>query len=88
MTYSFVCPFPCNKELKVDALNNEDAINKLMLAGAIRCRNAYNRYNCENNIYDMPPLQEEILRNIVGSCMREDCEEQTDFKAILASLHG
>lgn len=72
MTYSFVCPFPCNKELKVDALNNEDAINKLMLAGAIRCRNAQNQYNCENNQYDMLPIPEEKLRDIVGSCMRED----------------
>jgi len=35
MTYSFACPVPCNYEIKVDAKNGDDAINKIIMAGAI-----------------------------------------------------
>ena len=87
MTYSFVCPFPCNKELRVDALGNEEAINKLIIAGAIGCRNAQSRYNCEIKLPDMQTMPESKLREIVGSCMREEYDEQEDYTSIMASLN-
>ena len=39
MTYSFACPVPCDHEIKVHAKNNDDAVNAIIRAGAIRCRN-------------------------------------------------
>jgi hypothetical protein len=39
MTYSFACPVPCDYEIKVYTKNNDDAVNAIIRAGAIRCRN-------------------------------------------------
>jgi hypothetical protein len=74
MTYSFACPVPCNYEIKVDAKNGDDAINKIIMAGAIRCRNIKNRCHCEKANHNMPPIKEEQLRNIVQLCMKEECD--------------
>jgi hypothetical protein len=72
MTYSFVCPLPCNREIRVAANNNLDAIDKIIMAGAISCRNSKNKCICEKAHFDMPPIPEEQLKNIVGLCMREE----------------
>ena len=69
MNYSFKCPFPCNYEIKIEAINDDDAINKMIMAGAIRCRNADNRCYCEKARHDMPPIADNQLRKIVSLCM-------------------
>jgi hypothetical protein len=74
MTYSFACPVPCNYKIKVNAINGDDAINKIIMAGAISCRNSNNRCHCKKANHNMPPIKEEQLRNIVRLCMREECD--------------
>ena len=74
MTYSFACPAPCNYEIRVDAKNGDDAIKKIIMAGAIRCRNINNRCHCEKTNHNMPPIKEDQLKNIVQLCMKEECE--------------
>ena len=74
MTYSFACPTPCNREIKVDANDNFDAVEKIIMAGAISCRNIDNQCRCKNAHRDMSPIPGEELRRIVGLCMREECD--------------
>jgi hypothetical protein len=73
MIYSFVCPLPCNREVKVAAKNILDAIDKIIIAGAMSCRNLKNKCICEKAHIDMPPIPEEQLKDIVSLCMREEC---------------
>ncbi len=62
MTYSFVCPAPCNREIKVDASDNLEAIKKIIMKGAISCRNIDNQCNCRQAHLHMSPIPEEQLR--------------------------
>jgi hypothetical protein len=71
MTYSFTCPFPCNYEIKVDARNNHEAVNKIIRAGAICCRNVDNQCYCEKADRYLFPLPHGQLRNIVRLCIQE-----------------
>lgn len=73
MTYLFSCPLPCNREIKVEANNNLDAIDKIIKAGAISCRNSKNRIICDKSQLDLPPIPEKQLKNIVSLCLQE-CE--------------
>lgn len=88
MTYSFVCPIPCNHEIRVYAENEDDAAMELIRAGALRCRNASYRCRCEKIKHDMSPIPGENLKRIVRTCIREEREEQEDCNGIPASLHG
>ena len=72
MTYAFACPVPCNREIRVEAKNNLDAIDKIIAAGAISCRNSKNQCNCKLAHFLLPPIPEEQLRNIVSLCTREE----------------
>ncbi|MDD5712069.1 MAG: hypothetical protein PHY31_04830 [Smithellaceae bacterium] len=74
MTYSFSCPVPCRKEIKVEASDENDAVAKIVAAGALRCRNAAQDLSCRWGSPDMPPLHEERIRSIVRLCMREQWE--------------
>lgn len=74
MNYSFACPAPCNREIKVDANDNLDAIEKMIMAGAISCRNIGNQCRCKHAHFDMSPIPEEQLRHIVSLCIREECD--------------
>jgi hypothetical protein len=74
MIYSFICPPPCNREIIVEAKNNMDAVDKMITAGAISCRNSENQLSCEKYHFDMPPIPLGQLKNIVGLYMREECE--------------
>jgi hypothetical protein len=73
MTYSFACPIPCNRQIKVDANDNVDAVEKIIMAGAISCRNINNQCNCKQAHFVMSPIPEEQLRHIVSLCIREEC---------------
>ena len=74
MIYSFMCPTPCNREIVVEARNNLDAIDKIITAGAISCRNSRNQRACEKAHLDLPPIPEGQLKKIVSLYMREECE--------------
>jgi len=75
MTYSFACPVPCNYEIRVDANNDDDAIKKIIMAGAIRCRNINNTCRCEKANHKMPPIKEDLLKNIIRLCMKAECDK-------------
>jgi hypothetical protein len=72
LTYSFVCPVPCSREIRVEAKDNLDATDKIIMAGAISCRNGKNQCICEKAKFRMPPIPEEQLKNIVSLCIREE----------------
>ena len=73
MTYSFACPYPCNRVIEVKARNFPDAIEKIVTAGAIGCRSSQNQFICENIHFEMSPIPEGHLKKIVGLCMQEEC---------------
>jgi len=72
MNYSFACPAPCNREIKVNANDHFDAVEKIIMTGAMSCRNIHNQCSCKHARLDMPPIPEEKLRHIVSLCMREE----------------
>lgn len=72
MNYSFACPAPCKREITVDANDHLDAVEKIIMAGAMSCRNIHNRCNCRHARLDLPPIPEEQLRRIVSVCTREE----------------
>ena len=87
MIYSFVCPIPCDHETKVHAKNEDDATIKLVMAGALRCRNAKYLCRCEKAQRNMYRMSEENLKKIVRTCMQEEPEKQEDCHRILAVLN-
>ena len=38
MIYTFSCPAPCRRVIRVDARNDDDAVGTLIKAGAMTCR--------------------------------------------------
>ena len=64
MIYTFACPVPCRRVIKVYANTEEDAIDKIIVAGAMSCRMA-NKRACEEGHHRMPSLPEDRLREIV-----------------------
>ncbi|MHB8908626.1 MAG: hypothetical protein ACYDAA_07085 [Syntrophales bacterium] len=74
MIYSFACPAPCDRKIKVEAHDNLDAIEKIITAGAISCRNSDTQCSCSRAQIELSPIPEEQLRNIVSLCMREECD--------------
>lgn len=72
MTYSFACPVPYDHEITVHAKNNDDAVNAIIRAGAIRCRNIEQDCSCEKSRIQLPPVPAEQLRTIVRLCMKEE----------------
>ena len=68
MVYTFTCPAPCSRLIMVDATNDDDAVNKIIGAGAINCRNIKNTPCCKNVLH-LSPLSEKELREIVRLSM-------------------
>jgi hypothetical protein len=85
MIYSFLCPMPCNHEILIDAENDDDAVTKLMLAGALRCRNARYRCRCEKSKHDASPMSEAELRRTVSMCM---CEKSGNWDRQRSASYG
>jgi len=71
ITYLFRCPPPCDREVMVEAKNKRDAIDKMIMAGAMSCRNSEDQRICEKAHVDMPSMPVERLKNIVALYMRE-----------------
>ena len=72
MFYTFTCPVPCNRVIEVYADTDDDAINEMIMAGAMSCRNMANQQYCEMDRYDMPSLPEPQLREIVRLSMKAE----------------
>jgi hypothetical protein len=72
MVYTFACPIPCRRVIKVDANTDDEAITKILAAGAVSCRNMANRKDCEEEHRHMPVLHEEQLREIVRFSMESE----------------
>jgi hypothetical protein len=63
--YKFECPVPCNKMIKVSAQNQDDAITKIITAGALNCRKIADQY-CHENVHNIVyPLPEKQIHEIV-----------------------
>ena len=59
MNYSFVCPVPgCGHTVKVEAVSDEDAVQKIMMAGAEHAKNVHpNMPVNENEMLEMVKTQ-------------------------------
>jgi len=68
MVYTFTCPSPCSRIIMIDANNGDDAVYKIIEAGALSCRNINNASCCKKVIH-LPPLPEKKLIDIVRLCM-------------------
>ncbi len=73
MFYTFACPAPCSRVITVDANNGDEAVNKIIDAGALSCRNIKNT-SCCKKVHHLSPLTEKKLRDIVRLCMNFDYE--------------
>jgi len=71
MKYLFACPAPCNHVIVVEAANTEAAVSKLLIAGALHCRNVRYQCRCEKAQSQTTPIPEEKLRQIVKICLTE-----------------
>lgn len=72
MVYTFACPVPCDRVIKVYANTDDDAVKKIIEAGAISCRNIANRSYCEKGHRPMPSLPAKQLREIVQLIMESE----------------
>ena len=72
MVYTFACPIPCRRVIKVDANTDDEAITKILAAGAVSCRNMATFKDCEEEHRHMPVLHEEQLREIVRLSMEPE----------------
>jgi len=81
MTYEFACPVPCDYKIKVHAKNNNDAVDAIIMAGAMRCRNMEKECHCEKARLSMTPIPQEQLRSIVLLCMKEKRDASSRHKA-------
>jgi hypothetical protein len=76
MTYTFRCPSPCRRVIRVDASSDDDAVRKILKGGAIACRNVDNHDSCEAAHPRMSPLTDGQLREAVRWIMTaEDLPE-------------
>jgi hypothetical protein len=70
MIYRFSCPHPCNRVFHVDADNDEDAIWKILKAGALICRNIAAKALCDRAIPSISPLPDLKLQEVVRLMMQ------------------
>ncbi len=62
MKYSFTCPAPCNFEVKVNANNDDEAVDRIIEAGEVHRKQAHP---------DMPSMTREQLTSVVRSGMKK-----------------
>jgi len=76
MTYNFSCPAPCSRVIRVEAHDDEDAVEKIIQAGAMTCRNRGSDEPCDTTHLVLTPLPEMQLREVVRLSMQaEDLPE-------------
>ena len=61
MTYTFSCPAPCNRVIRVDAHDDEDAVGKIIQAGAMTCRNSGSHDPCDTTHSRHDPVAGEAV---------------------------
>jgi hypothetical protein len=77
MTYNFSCPAPCSRVIRVEARDDEDAVEKIIRAGAMTCRNRESNNPCDTTHLVLTPLPETQLRELVRLSMQaEDLPER------------
>ncbi|HVN96397.1 MAG TPA: hypothetical protein VMT62_08210 [Syntrophorhabdaceae bacterium] len=62
MNYSFKCPAPCSEEIKVDAKNDDEAVDKLMAAGKAHAKEKHP---------NMPPMSEKQMKDMLKAGMKK-----------------
>jgi hypothetical protein len=72
MTYTFSCPAPCSRVIRVEAHDDEDAVGKIIRAGAMICRNSGSHDPCDTTHLVMTPLPERQLREVVRLSMQAE----------------
>jgi len=72
MIYTFSCPAPCRRVIRVDARNDDDAVGKLIKAGAMTCRNRASDNTCDTTRPVMSPWTDLQLRGVVRLIMRAE----------------
>ena len=72
MIYTFSCPAPCRRVIRVDARNDDDAVGKLIKAGAMTCRNRASDNTCDPTRPAMSPWTDLQLRGVVRLIMRAE----------------
>ena len=70
MIYTFSCPAPCRRVIRVDARNDEDAVGKIIKAGALTCRNRASHDTCDTTRPVLSPWTDMQLREVVRLIMR------------------
>ena len=95
MTYTFVCPSPCSRVIRIDASNADDAVREIIKAGGMACRNEENLDVCKEGHLQLSPLPQRQLRDIIRFMMNEENEEkgsgvttaqQNDHRAVTGRL--
>ena len=72
MIYIFSCPAPCGRVIRVDARNDDDAVGKLIKAGAMTCRNRASHDPCDTTRPVLSPWTDMQLRGVVRLIMRTE----------------
>jgi len=62
MKNSFTCPVPCNHEVKVEARNDDEAMNKPMAAG---------KGHAGESHLNMPPMSEQQMKDMLKAGMKK-----------------
>lgn len=70
MTYLFVCPYPCDREIIINADNDQEALDKIMVAGALSCRKPSGLDVCRET-HSLCLLTEAQIKDVVRLCLRE-----------------
>lgn len=69
MTYTFMCPSPCNRMIRIDAGSDDDAVRKLIRAGAVECRTAGGQSACKKATIRLSLLTVRQLHEVVRLSM-------------------
>ena len=72
MIYTFSCPAPCRRVIRVDARNDDDAVGKIIKAGAMTCRSRASDNTCDTTRPAMSPWTDLQLRGVVRLIMRAE----------------
>ena len=80
MIYNFSCPAPCRRVIRVDARNDDDAVGKLIKAGAMTCRTKSSDDTCDTTRPVMSPWTDIQLRGVVRLIMRAEELPETESR--------
>ncbi len=71
MMYSFSCPTPCDRVIRVAARDAEEAVRKIIREGGLTCRIGGNR-PCKSPHPQLSPLPDGELRGTIRFMMKPD----------------